>query len=196
MGETAIRPTGRAHTITMTEKDIIHIIREDEWMMSVLRIAEGLHLPDWVIGAGFVRSKVWDHLHGYTKPRPDITDIDLVYYDPHGNGERADNALSERLTRETELPWEIVNEFYAHVWNGVPPYTSTEDALSCWPETATAVGVTLNNEKLKIVAPYGIADLVNLIVRPSPKFAHMEKVRARVAEKKWLEKWPKLELQV
>src|SRR3990167_2279381 len=80
MGETAIRPTGRAHTITMTEKDIIHIIREDEWMMSVLRIAEGLHLPDWWIGAGFVRSKVWDHLHGY-KERTPLPDVDIIYFD-------------------------------------------------------------------------------------------------------------------
>jgi hypothetical protein len=34
-------------------------------MMDILHIAEKLKLPDCMIGAGFVRNKVWDHLRGY-----------------------------------------------------------------------------------------------------------------------------------
>ncbi|KKT42235.1 hypothetical protein A2W54_02675 [Candidatus Giovannonibacteria bacterium RIFCSPHIGHO2_02_43_13] len=178
----------------MTEKDILNLIIEDKWMMNILHIAEKLDLPDWVVGAGFVRNKVWDYLHGYNKLGVDTADIDLVYYDPSGNGQDADEKLSEKLKGETGVKWEVVNEAYAHKWNNLPPYKSTEDALSQWPETATAIGVKLENGELKLIAPHGISDLVNLIIRPSPKFADTSKVKERVRQKKWLEKWPKLKV--
>lgn len=177
----------------LTEEDILRIIAEDERMMGILRTAEELHFSDWLIGAGFVRNKVWDHLHGRSGGAS--TDIDLVYFDPNGKDQKADEELSERISKETGLVWEIVNEAYAHTWNGVPPYTSTEDAIAHWPETATAVGVRLRDGELALVAPYGIADLMNLTVRPSPLLPDgIELVRQRMAQKRWMEKWPNLKI--
>lgn len=180
----------------MTEQNILNLIKEDKWMMNILHIAEKLNLPDWVIGAGFVRNKVWDYLHEYSKSQVDTADIDLVYYDPNGNNQKSDEELSKKLENETGIGWEIVNEFYAHQWNKLPPYKSTEDALSHWPETATAIGVKLKNGELKLLAPYGIDDLVNLIIRPSPKFTDIKNVRERMRQKKWQEKWPKLKVSL
>jgi len=40
----------------MTGKDILNLIEKDEWMMGILRVAEKLNFPDWVIDAGFVRN--------------------------------------------------------------------------------------------------------------------------------------------
>ncbi len=51
----------------MNRKDIADIIEKDQWMMKVLKAVKTLNLPDWWIGAGFVRSKIWDSIHGYTK---------------------------------------------------------------------------------------------------------------------------------
>ncbi len=68
----------------MTEEDILNLIRKDERMMNILRLAEKLNFPDWVIGAGFVRNKVWDYLHGFDGKEVNANDIDLVYYDPKG----------------------------------------------------------------------------------------------------------------
>ncbi len=178
----------------MTEQDILNLISKDKWMMKILHIAERLDLPDWVVGAGFVRNKVWDYLHGYNKPKVDTADIDLVYYAPNGNDQEADEKLSERLKEETGIEWEVVNEAYAHKWNNLPPYKSTYDALSQWPETVTAIGVRLKRGELKLIAPYGISDLVNFVIRPSPKFADTDRVKERVKQKKWLEKWPKLKI--
>lgn len=42
----------------MNEKDIIQMVKEDKWMMNVLMEADKLNLPDWMIGAGFLRNKV------------------------------------------------------------------------------------------------------------------------------------------
>ncbi|MEX1064249.1 MAG: nucleotidyltransferase family protein [Candidatus Paceibacterota bacterium] len=177
----------------MTEQGILNLISEDDWMMNILRIAENLNLPDWAIGAGFVRNKVWNYLHGYNKKTVDTSDVDLVYYDPNGNDEKDDERLSEQLKKETGIAWEVVNQFYAHKWNNLAPYMSTEDAISQWPETVTGIGVKLENGSLKLIVPNGIDDLVNLVIRPSPKFIeNLERVRKRVEEKRWLEKWPKL----
>ena len=163
-------------------------------MMDIIGIAASLQLKDWLIGAGFVRNKVWDHLSGNERKEVDTRDIDLVYFDPNGNDEKADERLSEKMKIETGIEWEIVNEFYAHKFNGIPPYSSTEDAISQWPETVTAIGVTIDeNGELELIAPYGIDDLVNFTVRLSPKFkGSMEVLKGRVAKKKWQEKWPKI----
>lgn len=176
----------------MTEQDILNLIKNDPWMMAVLKKASTLNLKNWVIGAGFVRNKVWDHLAGHKRKTVDTNDIDLVYFDPDGNDEEADKKLSQKLNSETGLSWEIVNQAYAHKWNNLSPYISIEDALSQWPETVTAIGVTLEkNNRLKLIAPYGIDDLVNFRIRMSPKFkGDIIKITERVAKKKWLEKWP------
>jgi hypothetical protein len=182
----------------MTEKDIINLIEKDEWMMKIIQKASILNLPDWIIGAGFVRNKVWDYLAGNKKLVVDTADIDLVYFAPNGNDEKADEELSEKLRQETGVNWEVVNEFYAHKWNNLKPYTSTVDAISKWPETVTAIGVTFDrNNKLKLIAPYGIEDLINFVVRPTPEFKNnVQKVKDRMANKKWKEKWPKITLSI
>ena len=66
--------------IITTEKEIIAFIQEDKWMMELLKCAKSLNLPDWWICAGFVRSKIWDVLHGFDE-RTTIPDIDVIYYD-------------------------------------------------------------------------------------------------------------------
>lgn len=180
----------------MTEKEILYLIKSDAWMMEALTIASSLNLKDWVIGAGFVRNKVWDHLNGKTMTGVDTPDIDLVYYDPEGNNEETDEQLSKELSERTGFNWEVVNEYYAHKWNNLDPYKSTEDAISQWPETVTAVGVTMDKSgKLRLVAPYGINDLINFIVRPTPIFLNRpEVIRDRMHKKKWLEKWPNIKI--
>lgn len=180
----------------MNESDILDLIENDPWMMNVLRIAENQHLPDWLIGAGFIRNKVWDHLHGYERKIVETADIDLVYFDPDGNDEKEDEILSIKFEQETGIKWEIVNQVYTHTWNDIPPYTSTKNAISRWPETATAIGVRLVEGKLELIAPHSIFDLVNLIIRPTPSFHDLEKVKCRVIKKQWLEKWPKLRIEM
>lgn len=178
----------------MKEQDILNLIKNDKWMMDILNVAEKFNFPNWVIGAGFVRNKIWNHLHGYLNSKVYTSDIDLVYYDLKGNDQKADKELSQKLKEQTGIDWEIVNQTYAHKWNNLPPYQSIEDAISQWPETATGIGVRLESGKLTLLAPHGIDDLVNLIIRPSPKFSgKLEKVKERVKRKQWLEKWPKLQ---
>lgn len=180
----------------MTEQDILKLIKSDLLMMQILHVAAEMNLPDWLIGAGFVRNKVWDHLHGYVTNIPSA-DIDLVYFDKENkyNEKNIEEKLSDLMPG---LKWEVVNQATAHNGNEVAPYISTTDAISRWPETATAIGVKIENGDLRLVAPLGINDLVNMIARPTPEFSISEKkkayVRERISKKRWLDKWPKIQV--
>ncbi len=173
----------------MTEQDLIAFVEHDPWMMGVLRTAESLHLPDWMIGAGFLRNRVWDYLHGKPSAEVDASDIDLAYFNPHSIDEQADQRLSERMKGVHGRNWEIVNQAYTHTWHGRSnPYKDTTEAIGEWVETATAVAVTLKNGRVQIIAPHGIDDLVHLIVRPVPARSHdVELFHKRYTEKQWLE---------
>lgn len=179
----------------MNNNDILALIQKDPEMMRIIKIAEAQHLKDWLIGAGFIRNKVWDTLHGKTSQKGYQSDIDLVYFDPFGYNEVQDRALGKQLTDQTTVEWEVVNQFYAHKYNNIEPYSSTENAISKWPETATGIGITIKNDELILVAPHGITDLVEMIIRPSPYMpGAVERVKERMKKKNWLERWPKLKI--
>lgn len=191
----------------MTEQDILNLISEDKWMMEVLRSVQTLNLPDWWIGAGFVRSKVWDHLHGF-KTRTPLPDIDVIYFDSadfspehlHSYSTPIEDEYQERLKKlMPDISWSVTNQARMHETHHHQPYKQSSDGLAKWSETATCVGVSLLNNKLELTAPHGIKDLVELKLRPIPDYAENfshdpELFSRRITEKKWLSKWPKLKI--
>ena len=62
----------------------------------------------------------------------------------------------------------------------------------------TAIGAYLNaNGEVRLVAPYGIDDLVHMVVRPTPFYTSKEKLRIyeqRVETKKWNRIWDQLHI--
>lgn len=180
----------------MNEEEILQLIKGDVWMMDILRKARELNLSQWMIGAGFVRNKVWDYLHGFKNDKVRTNDIDLIYFEPEGNNDKEDRKLSKKLGRETGVTWEAVNQSYAHVWHNRPPYKDAVEALSEWVETATCVAVRLGeNDKLTLFAPHGISDLVNLIVRQNPSCGgDLYVFKERIERKHWLSIWPRLKV--
>lgn len=58
-----------------------------------------------------------------------------------------------------------------HIRNYEQPYTSVEDAMKRWPETATAIGIQINRtNNIEIRAPHGLNDLFNMVIRRSKYF--------------------------
>ncbi|MBB6450416.1 hypothetical protein HNR44_002399 [Geomicrobium halophilum] len=179
------------------KKDIISIIESDDWMMSILELARTLQLPDWWICAGFVRTKIWDHLHGFEQRTP-LADIDLIYFDSLFIDEGYEKELEKRLLEiKPEEPWSVKNQARMHVINDTPSYHSSADAISKFPETATAIGLKLDRDHALILkAPYGVGDVMQGIVAPTPHFQKSEKMmrifEKRKKEKQWKKKWPML----
>ncbi len=175
-------------------EDIIQAIQADEWMMDILKAAQQLQLPDWWICAGFVRSKIWDTLHGFDE-RTVVPDIDVVYFDEVTIDEAEEKRLEEILHELLpDVPWSVKNEARMHVRNNMDPYSSTEDAIEKFPATATALGVKLSPDgDLILTAPHGVDDALNMIVRPTPHFresAELLKIyKHRVMDKNWLMRW-------
>jgi hypothetical protein len=180
----------------LTEIDILRLVSQDEWMMSVLSVAKKVNLPDWMIGAGFIRNKVWDELHGfdYSKRRPE--DLDLIYFDLGNTSKSQEEKYNIQLNNILKYNWSVKNMARMHEHNNDEPYVSTLDGLAHWVETATCIAVKLNEaNKPIIIAPYGIDDLVNLILKPTLHMKYrMEDFEARVTKKQWLLKWPKLKV--
>ena len=180
-----------------TKADIIQLIENDELMMEIIKTASKLDLPDWWICAGFIRSKIWDTLHGF-HDRTSIPDVDVIYFDSKNTDEWTEKSLEKQLkTMMPGIPWSVKNQARMHVINQLAPYTSSEDAISKFPETATALGVTLDkNNHLYLTAPCGMEDLIELNVKPTPYFienTHLMRIyNERVLKKNWQATWPKI----
>ncbi len=170
------------------------LIAADEVRLPLLRKVADLDLPDCWVGAGFVRSAVWDNLHG-RPPSRTWDDIDVVWFHRNRATQEADEEIEVRLTlAEPSAKWSVTNQARMHSYNGEAPCRSAEDAISRWPETATAAALRLNGDDIEIVAPHGLDDLFSLAIRPTPAFIG-EKFpifRERVRKKRWLERWPRL----
>lgn len=181
------------------EQDIIQLVQEDEWMMGILRNVKLLNLPDWWVCAGFVRSKIWDVLHGFTERTP-LSDVDVIYFDRGNLQEFEEKKLEVKLrSMNPNIPWSVKNEARMHKVSKMSPYLSSVDAISKFPETATALGLTLDDQNnIILAAPYGIDDVLNLIVKPTPYFENtkekIEIYEERIRKKNWKSTWDKLEI--
>lgn len=169
----------------------------------MLRIVQTLQLPDWWIGAGFVRSKIWDHLHKYSDPTA-LPDVDVIYFDTFNPSveqvkeiKLREKAYEKTLARmQSGIEWSVTNQSRMHQFHNEPPYHNSTEALARWVETATCIGVRLDtNQHVMLTAPHGIDDLVNLILRPTPGAGTDTKTfHERIQKKEWIKKWPKLQI--
>ncbi len=176
------------------ESELIQIIESDDWMFKVLKDVQSLKLNDCWIGAGFVRNKIWDVKH--KKIRTKLNDIDVIYFDKSSLSKEFDSQLEKKLREiDTRLPWSVKNQARMHLKNQHKEYTDCCDAISFWAETATSIAVRLNdNDQIEYIAPHGLHDLFNLIVKPTPQF-NLDTYNNRVRKKQWKEKWKNLQIK-
>jgi hypothetical protein len=177
-----------------TVNEIATLIERHADMMRLLRAVEKLDLPDCWIGAGFIRNAVWDSLHQRVPNCSLLNDVDVVFLSRAFQDSASDVAFEARLQAMCpNVPWSVKNQARMHVRNGDTPYSNTESAIAVWPETATAVAARLRDGRLELLAPHGIADLVGLIVRPTPAFvSKLQEFESRVQSKNWKARWPRL----
>jgi hypothetical protein len=175
-----------------TVQDVANFVGGQPLLMGLLRAIDTLALDDCWLGAGVIRNAVWDYLHDYPVQFAAGSDVDVVYFDHLKVHSEID--LEHRLAKNwTTIPWSVRNQARMHERNGDPPYRNTEDAVRCWPETATAVAAGLRDGRVQIIAPHGVDDLVHLIVRPTPVFKKKLSVyERRLASKEWARRWPRL----
>jgi hypothetical protein len=182
------------------EDELKRILGKSEVIRKTLEQAPLLGAPHWYIGAGIIAQTVWNHTHGFPLTTG-IKDIDFVYFDPDTSYEAEDAFIKkgDGIFRNITIPVEIYNQARVHLWYQehfgyvIPAHHSTEAAIDTWPTTATAVGVTLDDhQNIKIYAPFGLDDLLGLIVRPN-KPTITEKVYLDKVNR-WKAIWPDLKI--
>lgn len=183
----------------MTDEDLKAMLLANPKCYRVLQIIRDLSLPDVWLAAGSVRNFIWNTLS--EKPAfDDDTDLDVVFFAPHLSD--TDTVQLEKQVKQDfpNFRWELKNQTDIHQHSpNTLLYTSTCDAISKYPERCTAIAVRLNQaDELELFAPYGLADILDFCVRPTPHFLadaeRMQVYHQRLAKKNWQEKWPQLQL--
>lgn len=175
--------------------NVVDMVRCDHQRWRALGLVASLALPEGCIGAGFIRNMVWDRLHGRLSDCRD-EDVDVLWHDPTCLDADTDREVELRLrSLAPDLNWSVRNQARMHLRNGDAPYLSVDDAMRAWPETATAVAALRHGDGCEIRAPFGLDDLMGLILRPaSSEPRKIEAFKARVSAKQWLERWPRVRI--
>jgi hypothetical protein len=189
-------------TETELSDRLIGILRATPTLMQVLSVARHLCLPDWLVFSGAVYQPVLNHLTGRA-PDYGIKDYDLAYLDASNLSYEAEDAVIRRVKATFDEPLrsmvEVRNQARVHLWFeakfGEPysPLSCTAEALERFASATFAVGVRLElDDRLHIEAPFGLADLFALRLRPNPrrKTIHFARTSADVQRR-----WPELAVE-
>ena len=176
---------------------ILDSFRENPDMMDILTIIRDLELNDSWLAAGSVRNFIWNLLS--EKPAFDReTDVDVIFFDPEVSYEET-LAIENKLREDfPQYQWELKNQAYMHQHSPhTAPYRNSCDAMSKYPERCTAVGLRLHADAtLELFAPYGLEDILNFQVSPTPHFLEnddrMKLYQQRLSKKNWQVKWKNL----
>ena len=76
--------------------------------------------------------------------------------------------------KELNLNYEfdVHNEARMHLWKkdnenkNIDQYKNSEDAINQWIATVHAIGVTKENNQIRVYAPYGLSDIFSKTIRP------------------------------
>ena len=176
---------------------ILDSFRENPDMMAILTIIRDLELNDSWLAAGSVRNFIWNLLSD--KPAFDCeTDVDVIFFDPDVSYEET-LAIESKLREDfPQYQWELKNQAYMHQHSPhTAPYRNSCDAMSKYPERCTAIGLRLHADAtLELFSPYGLEDILNFQVAPTPHFLEnedrMKLYQKRLSKKNWQEKWKNL----
>lgn len=187
------------YTLSMkwNEEKVRAALLADKDIQQILQILSGLGLNDSWLCAGTVRNFIWNLLSdkdGFDRE----TDIDIIFYDKAISYEETCRIELDLKKKYPQYKWEVKNQVYMHVHSpNTLPYTSSQDAMSKYPETCTAVGIRLSdNGELELFCPYGLDSIISFEINPTPHFLadeeRMELYHRRLAKKDWFQKWPQL----
>jgi len=175
------------------------MLERNQTLTDVLTRAAAMDLPGWYLVAGALYQTVWNVLTGQ-HPEAGILDYDLVYFDGSDLSYAAEDAVIKaglEVFSGLPAPVQIRNQARVHLWYeqrfgiACPPHSSTEAAIDTFEATTASLGVRLQPPgRWRVHAPYGLADVFNLVARPNPVLATRAVYEAKVT--RWRAQWPSL----
>ena len=148
------------------KKQTLALIQADALRMDCLQAVQALALPQAMICAGFVRNLVWDAAHQFSTSTP-LNDVDVAWYSSAQIDPQLDLELEFKLKQQLpNVKWQVRNQARMHHRNGVAAYASAKDAVARFPETATCLGVAMNDKnEIEWRVTAGLADAWALRLR-------------------------------
>ena len=175
------------------------IVSSNPTIAATLSLAHQLDLPNWYLTAGAVFQTVWNCLTR-RDPEQGIRDYDLFYFDRSDVSWEAEDAVIRRVGEHFGPLGEVVevrNQARVHLWyeqkfgRPCPAHPNSESAIDAFAATACCFGVRLDaDQRMRVYAPHGFADLFSLVLRPNPVLAPREVYEAKAA--RWSSEWPEL----
>lgn len=182
------------------EQKLKNLILENAFLTQLLTDLHTFEASAY-LSAGVIRNWIWSHLHAQNYDFKQ-TEVDVIFYDTEEINQQRSLRLHSLL--EMKYPdqiWDITNQAHVHHWykteNGdsISPLLSVSEALSHWPETATAVAVRMDEQhQIKVIAPFGLNDLFELKLRWNGRLVSRGVFEQRIQNKRFLERWKQLEI--
>lgn len=154
----------------------IKILKQNQDLMIILNYIDELNIPNYYIAAGAVFQTIWNYYDN--KPlNYGIKDIDIIYYDSNNLSKDDEKELENKIVnhfKKLNLNYEfdVHNEARMHLWKkenenqNIHQYKNSEDAIDKWIATVHAIGITKDNNKIKVYAPCGLSDIFSKTIRP------------------------------
>ena len=155
----------------------IYILKQNKNLMVMLDYISELNLQNIYIAAGSVFQTIWNYYDGRDL-NFGIKDIDVIYYNNDDLSVEKDieyyNLISKYAkSKNIEYEIDVSNEARMHLWQmkhnqgkKIEQYQNSEDAISKWIATVHAIGITKENDEIKVYAPYGLSDIFSKTIRP------------------------------
>ncbi|WP_062269353.1 nucleotidyltransferase family protein [Endozoicomonas arenosclerae] len=154
-------------------------------------------LPDYYLAGGAITQVVWNHKLGLPLLN-NVKDFDVVYFARHEQYHEAEFQRQIDVLVNHDIPVDVKNQANVHEWyplkfgNEIEPYSSSEEGIASWLP-AFAVGVRLEEGGLKVFAPYGLEDLMNMYIRPNKTV--MTEQSYRNMTKSFKHRWPEVTIE-
>lgn len=154
----------------------ISILKKNTDLMTILDYIYELNLPNFYIAAGSVFQTIWNYYDN--KPiNYGIKDIDIIYYDSSKLTKEDEKKIENKIIKHfrnlnMNYEFDVHNEARMHLWKkenenqNINQYKNSEDAISKWIATVHSIGVTKENNNIKVYAPYGLSDIFSKTIRP------------------------------
>lgn len=172
----------------------VEILKKNNELMKILDYISELKLPNFYIAAGSIFQTIWNYYDNKPLNRG-IKDIDIIYYDSNNLTKEFEKELENNIIeyfKDFNYEFDIHNEARVHLWKkdnenqNIDHYNNSEDAIDQWIATVQSIGITKENNEIKIYAPYGLSDIFSKTIRPIK-----HKTNCKELYDKKVEKWAK-----
>jgi len=175
----------------------IEILKDEPLAAAAIEASLAAGLPNWCIIGGLVRDLVWGRaLNRAVAPR----DIDLIYFDKNNASREADLEIESEIEGRSGLPFRVKNQARMHLRNSDLHYSGIADAMTKFPTTVSAVGITSNSSRQPIMfSIFGYDSLFCPVFQITPHFLENQRQDdffQYLDRNRLRERWPEVPISI